>query len=252
VTGPRRDSSIPTAIDPRDEAWLLARERGESMPPPSPETARVYARIEHAIAALPSVLSPGLRDDDAWEQQVLRALPPVSTSRSSSDRAPIPISRARTAARWALMAAPALAAAAAVVVWLRSDPRPVDDPPPEAEALALTVRSGPAARRGGPSALVGDVLEVSGRVGAAGELRVYRGERALVRRCPGDSACRASGVGAEQAWIVDLPLDAPGRYHVIGFVGALGGDPTGLLDSDLATATRDGAHVVTAPVLDVQ
>jgi hypothetical protein len=237
-------------IDPRDEAWLLARERGEPASPPTPETARAYARLEQAIAALPPPPEV-LASDEDWEQQVLRGLPPQVASGDGT----IPITRARAAARWALMAAPALAAAAAVVIWLRSEPPPVDGPAPVDDELALTVRSGPTVRRGGASptsASVGDILEVSARVGAGGELRVYRGERSLVRRCPGDSACRASGAGAAHVWVVDLPLDAPGRYQVIGFVGALGGDPTGLLDTDLATASRDGARVVMAQSLDVQ
>jgi hypothetical protein len=236
VTPMPTPSRVPV-IDARDEAWLLARERGQAASPPSPETERAYQRLERALAQLPLVDPREAGHDDGWQEHVLAGLP--------ADAGVVPITSARRhrAVRWALATAPALAAAAAVAIFVW---------PTRGAELDVAIERGAAAVRSADGARVGDVLRVTGRVGA-GELRIYRGERALVLRCPGDSACVASGSGADRAWTVEVRLPAPGRYHVVRFIGAGAGEPTGLLDGDMAAAMQAGAKVVAAPQpVDVQ
>lgn len=55
--------------DDRDMRWLLARARGEEVPPPDPERAASYARLEGALKALPLANAP-----NGWQRRVLAAI----------------------------------------------------------------------------------------------------------------------------------------------------------------------------------
>jgi hypothetical protein len=67
------------------------------------------------------------------------------------------------------------------------------------------------------------------------ELRVYRDDRTVVLRCPGDARCRT---GRDQL-AVELPLPAVGRYRVVRFASREPlPTPAGGFDADLA-ALRD-------------
>jgi hypothetical protein len=225
------DSSAERPGDP-EVAWLLARERGLAAAAPSGELERAHDRLAAALAALPAVPS-----DPGWQDRILAHIdgPPSGSV--------VPLRPRRPRLRWVAVAAPALAAAAAVALWLGRDPRRADP-----ELLSVTVRAGEAPRRGGDPATVGDVLEASAPAGA--ELRIYRGDHALIVRCPGDAACASSGDGgARVAW----PLTAPGRYRAVALSGPAASTVprSGDLDADLAAAARAGVRVTAGPAIDV-
>jgi hypothetical protein len=233
---------VTTDADP-EVAWLLDRERGVPAAPPSPALERAHERLAAALAGLPAVAS-----EAGWQDRILAqidAAPDAAPdAKPAAGGAPIPL-RPRRAARWVALAAPALAAAAAVALWLGRD-RAAPDAEPAALALAIT--DGAAPRRGGGVATVGDVLEATARPGA--ELLLYRGDHVLLVRCPGAAACRP-GPAAAVAW----PLTAPGRYRAFAITAAPGAaplTPTGNLDADLAAAARAGAQVTAGAPVDVQ
>lgn len=126
--------------DDDDHAWLLARERGEPVPPLSPDRAGRYAQLGTLIADLPT-MPPGLVDREGWEQDVLAAIDtgadaadagrpanPSTTTAAATDK---PLPRAPTAARRrrtaTVAAAFAMAAGIALVLFMRRSP-PVDPP----------------------------------------------------------------------------------------------------------------------------
>jgi hypothetical protein len=132
---------------------------------------------------------------------------------------------AKPSRRWPRFAAPAvgLAAAAALVWWLRAEP-----PPRFAiEVVARTV----VAIRG--DARLGDRLRVRARVGAA--VWIYRNDHELLLVCPRD--CRHDG----DAVMGEIVLDAIGRYQVVWWSAASGPLPTGDLERDVAAASAAGA-----------
>lgn len=55
--------------DERDEAWLLARARGESVEPLEPQRVASYERLEQALRALPAPQA-----GEGWQAKVLAAL----------------------------------------------------------------------------------------------------------------------------------------------------------------------------------
>jgi hypothetical protein len=227
---------VTTDADP-EVAWLLDRERGLPATAPSPALERAHERLAAALAGLPAV-PEGTAADTAWQDQILARIDAQAVA-----AAPIPL-RPRRAARWIGLAAPALAAAAAVVLWLgRAPAAPVDA---ELPALSVAVTPGATPRRGGDPATVGDVLAAAARPGA--ELRIYRGDHVLLVRCPGDAACRLAADGAPA---VNWPLTAPGRYRAFAVAGTAPA-PTGDLDADLAAAAGAGAQVTAAAAIDVQ
>jgi hypothetical protein len=228
---------VTTDADP-EVAWLLDRERGLPATAPSPALERAHERLAAALAGLPALPAlPSAAADTAWQDQVLARIDAQAVA------APVPL-RPRRAARWVALAAPALAAAAAVVLWLGRDRAAPADAEPA--ALSVVVTPGAAARRGDAPATVGDVLAAVARPGA--ELRIYRGDHVLLVRCPGQAACR---VAADGAPAVDWPLAAPGRYRAFAVAGTAPA-PTGDLDADLAAAARAGAQVTAAPAIDVE
>jgi hypothetical protein len=133
---------------------------------------------------------------------------------------------ARRPRRWPWLAAPALglAAAAALIWWLRAG-----EPAPRFAVEVVSARA--VAIRG--DARLGDRLRVRARVGAA--VWIYRNDRELLLACPRD--CTRDG----DALIGELALDAIGRYQIVWVSTAGAPVPTGELDRDVAAARAAGA-----------
>ncbi|WP_437304383.1 hypothetical protein [Sorangium sp. So ce388] len=176
---------------------------------------------------------PVLAPPAGWEERVLarvdRADPPAAPAR----RLPV---------RWTWALAAALLLVAAVVILQR---------PPE-ERLALRREVIPAASgRRADSAVVGDRLGLRASTGGAAhaELRVYRGERELVLRCPEDPRCRAAG-GAIKA---TLTLESRGSYRALVLAAETPlAPPAGSLDADARPAHALGGRVEVSPAVDVE
>jgi hypothetical protein len=208
-----------TEPDPRDAddvAWLEARERGAAqLPPIDPARADAYRRVAALIAALPDDASPA-----GWQDEVMALLPP---------RDQLAPRRSRRAA-WAAATA-AIAAAAALVLWLQIKPPP---PPPREPIASRIVPGGGVRGLGEISAALGDLLVFDAAATAGGELRIYRDDREVVVRCPGDAAC---GAGPDRIAAV-LRVTAPGQYRAVYLPPPSSGGavraPTGTLDGDVA------------------
>lgn len=160
-------------------------------------------RIEHAVAGLGAEHEPPA----GWEARVLAA-----TSE-------------RSRPRWWLLAIPAVAVAAVIVlvIGLRGDPKP------QALALAITVEDSGSVVRG-TTAKPGDTVLATARGGAGHRaVWIYRGDRELVVACQGHAPCRAR-------------LATVGTYTVIALTANVPLPiPTGSLDDDLAAALTAGA-----------
>lgn len=222
------------------QAWLLAREQGKSLPPPEADDLRVYDALCRNIGELPlAPAPPALRD------RVRAALDAEAAARPAA--APRPVAaRGRWRSAWPAMAA-AVAAAAAVLLWFgRGSPAPAPG-----DELAVSVRRGDDVRRSGDTAALGDVLDASLRVDGAAQLRVYRGERTLVVRCPGGAGCKDRDLRGQPGLSVAVPLDSLERYRVVAFVGGAKDPSTGSLDGDLAEARTGGARVLLGATVDV-
>lgn len=214
--------------DAEDVAWLEARERGAAtLPPIEAARAAAYGELQGLIAALPDEAAPA-----GWEVDVMAAL----ATASPAPRAPV-----RGRRRWVRGAAgvAAVAGVAALVIVLQ--------PPVAPDAVpAMTIVRGQGGRGDGTAgAAIGDVLRVDVAAGA-GELRIYRDDREVVARCPGQAGCtQAAG-----HLTVELPLTAPGRYRAVYLQPAPRAplrEPTGTLDGDLASCRCESRTA--APVM---
>jgi hypothetical protein len=203
----------------KDEAWLLAAERGDPVLP-HPRAAE-YERLKQQIATLPTLEAPA-----GWQQRVLAELdaPPP---RAWWHRALV-------------VGVPAFALAAGILVWLVV--RDVK-PEPRTSEVAMEVRRQGDARRNEGNAALGDVLVVRGVAGKA--LWLYR-DQALVVSCPGPS-CEVNG----DVLRTELTLSVPGTYRAL-LVDDATVTPRGLLADDLAALERAGIRAVTAPPLEVR
>jgi len=183
-----------------------------------------YTRIAKAFMDLPASEPP-----PGWQERVLER---VDRERERNKRPPV---------RWTWVLAAALLAVAAIVVLRR----------PREEALALRQEVIHAASgRRADSAATGDRLRLRATLGSAAhaELRVYRGERELVLRCPGDSRCSAErgSIGAE------LTLESRGSYRVMVLSAETPlSTPRGSLDDDARAAHALGGRVEVGPAIDV-
>ncbi|HSN25367.1 MAG TPA: hypothetical protein VLT45_03755 [Kofleriaceae bacterium] len=146
----------------------------------------------------------------------------------------------RSRRRWWLLAIPAIALSAAIVLLL-SWPR---HPAPERLALAISLdRGGPVVR--GTSAQVGDVLRATARGGAYRAVWIYRSDSQLVVACPGGAGCHSDGT----ALTATAKLDAVGDYSIVVLAAdAALPAPHGALDQDVAAAARGGAQYQIAPI----
>jgi hypothetical protein len=273
-----------SATDPRDArdvAWLDAREAGGSaLPPIDADRAAAYDQLQALIAALPDLTAP-----EGWQNDVMAALPsdgradavpsPADRRHSPANReapgepAPLPGAASGDAPavprrdlrshrrRWNPAAAAVTAvavAAAGLLLWSQRQPAPVRD----ALDSSVWIVSATGSRHGEATgeASIGDVLRADVAEVAGAELRIYRDDRELVLRCPGQAGCgRASG-----RTTAALHLTSPGAYRVVYFlpvpaqVGVSPGappapsrPPTGTLEGDLAAcgcASRTAAPIV--------
>lgn len=200
---------------------LLRLERGEPLDehfatcPDCREARAVYERLRQEIREV------GVEEEPppGWEARVWQR-----------------IEERRRRPRWAWVLAPLGAAALAATLFFAL-PRT-----PSTPSLVQEIVGGETVVRAA-SAHPGDRLELHVETAGAryAELRVYRNERELLLRCPGDSSCERDGseirvsltfpsAGEYQAVLVlnDEPLAAPGKG----------------LDSDAGAALDRGARIV--------
>lgn len=200
---------------------LLRLERGEPLDehfaacPDCREARAVYERLRQEIREV------GVEEEPppGWEARVWQR-----------------IGERRHRPRWAWVLAPLGAAALAAALFFAL-PRT-----PSTPSLTQEIIGGETVVRSA-SAHPGDRLELRAETAGAPyvELRVYRNERELLLRCPGDSSCKKTGneirasltfpsAGEYQAVLVldDEPLAAPGKG----------------LDSDAGAALDHGARIV--------
>ena len=157
--------------------------------------------------------------------------------------------------RWRLAMIGGLAAAAAVAgVWIRRAPAPSHGGPGDELtaqlgsgkriALMTTVRHGDRVVRGDlDEATVDDTLDVRAAAVGPAELRVYGGSRGQrLARCnegePGD--CKIVREGDIRRFLLEVPLNLPGKVRVVVFLGENIPTWTGAFDPDLESAAGAG------------
>jgi hypothetical protein len=126
----------------------------------------------------------------------------------------------------------AFATAMAFSVWLL-----LRRPPPE---LEVTTRPLVATRAGSQEVAVGDLLVVKARPRGTADLRVFRSNGEMIARFPGGPASRLSSSGA---LVIEIILDAPGRYQVILVSGLRQPLPLGTMDAYIDAARAAKAHI---------
>ena len=172
------DAAEPDPPLDDDERWLRAREDGSPLPPLSRERGRFAA---------PASARDELRAALDREHELVRR-------------------RARV--RRLAIAATALAAAAVLVLWFGRG-RTTDD-----AFMVIRIEGADGSRsvlRGDISAAIGERLVVDARHPELKELRVYREDRDLVARCPGDRGCAGGG----PHWKLTMRFAEVGRYRAI-------------------------------------
>lgn len=209
-----------------DERWLQAREAGTALPPLSRERVAAYEALTEMVrgrgrVAVPASARDELRAALDWEEA----------------------GRRRQARRRWMYAATAVAAAAVVVLVLR---RPTPEPFMSVRIESADgLRSGPA-RGDHNSASIGERLVVDARHPELKELRVYRDDRDLVARCPGDRGCAGGGTH----WKLTMRFDAPGSYRAIR-VDRVVVSSTGY-EADMVALRKAGAGLDDDHVIDVR
>jgi RNA polymerase sigma-70 factor, ECF subfamily len=212
------------------------------------------ARVSRAMPVLRSCIEGAARAagpartvhsvrNDATYLRIARAIREVS---AGVERRPDHVARAiaagvavtpigaapRSSRNWARRAARiagpvlALAAAAALVWWLRRD----REPAPPRFAMEIVAHGRPVLRG---DAQLGERLRVTARAGAA--IWIYRNDHELVLVCPRD--CRRDG----EQLVGELVLDAIGRYQVVWLSTEQLPLPSGDLERDVAAARAAGA-----------
>ncbi|MEZ4360584.1 MAG: hypothetical protein R3B48_10400 [Kofleriaceae bacterium] len=217
-----------------EEQGLLAELGGEPDPHVSEcEECRArwsgYARLADMVAS--GATARAVPAD--WKERTLARVRAAARAR-----------RRRRMMRGGGLAVAAAAAALAIVLFGPRGPRP----PREARLTTQIVDSG--GFRG--EAHVGDELRARAEPGAYRhfELRVYRGARELVARCPGATAAACAAPGAAAlAWTIP----AVGVYQVLLLVAEQPiPEPRGTVDEDVAAATAAGARVVDMQTVHVR
>jgi hypothetical protein len=212
-----------------DEAWVLAKEAGVAPPTIDAARAAQYELLKTLLAEEEKAEPP-----KGWEARLMTALPADALPKSRRLRGS------------GLVAVAAVGLAAAVVLMVNRQ-RSDDAFEPR---LTLGVLRGEDPHRG-PTAAVGDSLELKLEVGAQGELRLYRTSGELVARCPGDQRCRESSVDHHRILTLVFQLTEPETYRAVGLSQALGPSSAGL-DADLSASTRKGLTVTTLPPIEVR
>jgi hypothetical protein len=209
--------------DANDDAWLAARERGDSVDHVPAETRQRYRNLERHVAEL-----PGERAPEGWQARVLAKLDATAPRR-----------------RWPIwVAAGGLAAAAAIVLVLVMR----GGSPGERDLVVIDVREpshSATTTRSAGTAAVGDMLVAHATGAHLVELRAYRKTGPAIARCPGGPSCGADGS-------IELVLDARGPIRVVAFYDHEPPPPTTDRDADIAAASKAGTRIATAAPLDVQ
>jgi hypothetical protein len=204
--------------DLEDQAWQEARERGE-LPPLEGKRAAAYEQLQELIRQLPDEASRRV-----WKEKLAAAIKADAVARDEHAA----LLRRRGRLRWLAAAGAGLAAAAAVLLWMR---RPLPLLPSDEIVVELErATSGATARRGDvTTAAVGDTLLLTVHDRGTTELRVYRDDRELALRCPGAAGCARRG----RLLFARLPITAPGLYRALTVEPAPAARPTGALVEDL-------------------
>jgi hypothetical protein len=195
--------------DAGDNAWLDARERGESIDHIDAATRARYANLERHLAALPDLDPPR-----GWQDRVIARL----------DR-DVPAARRRFPAWW--LASGVAAAAVAIAIATRSGGA--------GEPFELAVERSDRAYRSGGDLLVHDRL----RVHAASRLaavRLYTASGRLLAGCPGGPGCAGGDIVIE--------LIVPDALAIVGLTGCTPPPTGGDAAADVVAATAAGCTVV--------
>ena len=166
-------------------------------------------RIEAALARLGAEHQP----PPGWEDRVLAA-----------------VGAPRKRPAWWWFAGPAMTLAAAAVIALAVFPRGG----PRELALAVDVTGEQTRGAGASERAIGDIAHVRVTGGAGHRaIWVYRDQRTLVTRCPGDPACRSTS----DSLGIDVALSLVGEYTIVALSSprALPA-PTDDYDHDIAAA----------------
>lgn len=184
-----------------------------------------YTRLAGAFTALPPIAPPA-----GWEERVMARLDPADVG-------------PRAAPRWVWLLAAALVAVAVILVVRSQAERPLT------AELRVQVIPAASARRA-DVAVVGDRLSLRASSRAPHtELRLYRSERELVLRCPGDPRCRVSG-GVIEA---DLTLASRGSYRAVALsASAPLPAPRGSMDEDARAVGAIAGRVEIGPAIEVE
>lgn len=201
--------------DLEDQAWQEARERGE-LPTLEGKRAAAYEQLRELIRQLPDEASRRV-----WKEKLADAIKADAAARDEHAARV----RRRGRLRWLAASGAGLAAAAAVLLWMRR-PQPLL---PSDEITVEIERARPAAAGDATTAAVGDTLLLAVRDRGATELRVYRDDRELALVCPGATGCARRG----RQLFARLPITAPGRYRALTVDPAPAVRPTGELLDDL-------------------
>ncbi len=229
--------------EPTDEAWLLAREGGDTSAHPSVEPARAetYARLDALLQKLPEATPAS-----GWQNRMLDALPlsPPTAPALNDGRSRRVNSLKRIA--WAGGLAAGLSG---LVLGAFLVQRPPTNQP-DAELMVEVLRGTTVFR--GSTLHVGDVLRVGVAALQFTELRVYHADGALVARCPGGDGCSETLQGTQRLRSLTLTLSAPGVYRVVSMTGAVPAPTGNGFDDDLLAADNAGVDLKTEPPLEVQ
>lgn len=216
------------------------------------------AAFREHLAACPrcqAALRGRMQEETALEKRPERGAQHRLAGASPAYAVPLP-DKHRARRRMFVYLAPALAAAAAVAIWLvgtRGDPATSSarsgagrTSSPTEMTLAIERRgvgarsgAGAAGGRRGLVAQVGDVLRSTVRGEDHRAIWVYLEDRELVTACPDGPGCRNDG----GSLALELRVSAPGRYSVIAISSAQPiGTPHGPLDVMLGSIAAVGAH----------
>lgn len=187
-----------------------------------------YARLAEGLRELPPIAPPA-----GWEERVLAK---IGATPASPARAP-------STPRWAWLMAAAIVAALFIVLARSSREAPLT------ASLQVEVIRAAVARRA-DVAVIGDRLSVRASSRAPHtELRVYRDERELWLRCPGDTRCRVAG-GVLEA---DAVLALRGSYRAVVLTASAPlPAPRGALDDDARAVQAIAGRVEMRPAIEVE
>jgi hypothetical protein len=227
TTGPEEPIDGGEPLDD-DERWLRAREEGSPLPPLARERAAAYEALTELVRTrAPIGAPPSARDE-------LRA----ALDREEAQR------KRRARMRWLGIAATAVAVAAALVLWFGVRRTANEAFMHVRIEGADGFRSG--VSRGKISAVVGATLFVDARHPELKELRVYRDDRDLVARCPGDRGCAGGGTH----WKLTLRFTEVGIYRAIRIDKAV--VPPEGYDEDMVALRKAGAALDEDRIIEVR